>query len=447
MSKKKKRFYINPILYLFYWFVKTLVLIVDRLYYAKKYLVHQKPLSDIRRPAIIVANHPSTLMDPLNVAKEVNGIVFFLANAGLFKHWFTNWFFSTCYCIKIERKEDVQGKRMNNDQAFRDCDHFLVNRNGVLYIAPEGTSKVERRIRPLKTGTARIAFSAEKVTNFSLDLEIIPVGLTYSDPLNLRGDVIIEVGQPIKVSDYKTIWEENARKGVKQLTADLQTEMQRLVVHTEPENDEIDTLIQQLENIEKTETDLSFYDLIQQSKTWVQQLIHFRDQQPNQFEQLQQNAQSYISQLKQYNITDQATQQPNTGFDYLKIVLGFPFFIYGYINNFLAFKIPYWVNQKMDLYPGYYPAVKNMVGLITVPFFYWLQCKVLSSWFPAPYWTWIYLFSLMPTGLLAWNYMKLYERMQRRRCFERLSKQEVNTIQAMLKTRREIIEEMKMLLS
>ena len=110
---KKKRFYINPILYLFFNFVKGLVLIVCRLFYAKKYFINPAPLKKIKRPAIIVSNHPSTLMDPLNVSKEVNGIVFFLANAGMFKHWFSNWFFSTCYCIKIERKEDVGAKRMD----------------------------------------------------------------------------------------------------------------------------------------------------------------------------------------------------------------------------------------------------------------------------------------------------------------------------------------------
>ena len=106
-----------------------------------------------------------------------NRQVAFLANASLFASSFANWFLSQ-YCVPIQRKTDVANKNVDNDKSFERCDAFLSN-GGCLYIAPEGTSDMERRLRPIKTGTARIALSAEAKNAFQLGLKIIPVGLTY----------------------------------------------------------------------------------------------------------------------------------------------------------------------------------------------------------------------------------------------------------------------------
>ena len=79
-------------------------------------------------------------------------------------------------------------------------DKHLID-GGCIYIAPEGTSVVERRVRTIKTGTARIALSAENKSDFNLGTTIIPVGLSYTAPLNFQNEVLLNVGQsPIEVS-------------------------------------------------------------------------------------------------------------------------------------------------------------------------------------------------------------------------------------------------------
>ncbi|MFK8105018.1 MAG: 1-acyl-sn-glycerol-3-phosphate acyltransferase, partial [Saprospiraceae bacterium] len=172
-------------LYLFYHSVRLLALTIFRLFYGKKTILNQKNLK-VDYPCILVSNHPNTLHDPLHVAAKVDHrIVHFLVNAGLFATPFTNWFFSTFYCIKIERPQDVKGGKISNEKAFEACDIFL-RQGGCLYIAPEGTSRVERHIRKMKTGAARIALSAERHNNYQLGLKILPVGLNYDNPTKFR---------------------------------------------------------------------------------------------------------------------------------------------------------------------------------------------------------------------------------------------------------------------
>ena len=416
----KKKFKIDPFRWLFYNSVKSITKFSFRLFYSKQTKVNIQHLHDVDRPCILVSNHPSTMMDPINVAKEINGIVFFLANASMFKHWFANWFFTTFYCIKVERPADVNGRKIQNTKTFELANDFLVRRNGVLYIAIEGGSKLERRLRPNKTGAARIAFAAENSKDFNLGLTVIPVGLTYSDPRHLQGEVIINVGDPIAIADYKSIWKNDNRQGVQKLTDDIESRLQSLLMHTDPTEEAVEVLSQQLETLDRNSKDLPFWETIQLSLKRLPILKQLFHQNPKGFATKQQQVQTYFEQLDQLKITDKTVLQANTGLDYLKLVLGFPLFLYGYINNFLAIGIPGFITKKMKLYPGYDPAVKTMSALLTVPFFYYLQSYLLAPYFPAPYWRWIYVASLIPIGLVAWYYMGLAQTVAQRRRFDQL---------------------------
>jgi 1-acyl-sn-glycerol-3-phosphate acyltransferase len=129
------------------------------------------------------------MLDPLNAAEEIQTEVFFLANAGLFKNPVAGWILRKLYCIPIQRYEDTGGKPLNNKASFEQAIRHLAQ-GGCLYIAPEGTSYVNRRLRKLKTGTARIAFATESSHDFQLGLCILPVGLNYSDPTQFRSQLL-----------------------------------------------------------------------------------------------------------------------------------------------------------------------------------------------------------------------------------------------------------------
>lgn len=66
-----------------------------------------------------------------------------------------------------------------------------------LALFPEGTSHSDPRLKPFKSGTARIALSAAQVSGAPVDL--VPVGLYYSRKQVFRSSALMLIGDPVRV--------------------------------------------------------------------------------------------------------------------------------------------------------------------------------------------------------------------------------------------------------
>ena len=217
-------------------FLKLLVKIGIAVFYRKTTIINAERLR-FGHGAIVISNHPSTMLDPLNIAANMKRQVSFLANASMFSTPFTNWMFTKLYCVPIQRSKDKGGKHINNEESFQRCDEFLGN-DGVLWIAPEGGSDMERKIRPFKTGTARIGFSAENQKDFDLNLPILPVGLSYSAPDKFRSDLVIHVGDWVYPKDFREAYEQDSWQAVRDLTDHLEQQIKALAIDLEDEAEE-----------------------------------------------------------------------------------------------------------------------------------------------------------------------------------------------------------------
>ncbi|MGI9160787.1 MAG: 1-acyl-sn-glycerol-3-phosphate acyltransferase, partial [Saprospiraceae bacterium] len=186
-------------------------------------------------PAIVVVNHPSTLMDVLNAGVEIRQEMFFLANYGLFRHPVANWLLRRMYCIPVMRAEDQRpGEERDNSAAFEASFQHL-ERGDVLFIAAEGVSWMNRFVRPLKTGAARIALMAESRNDWALDVKIIPVGLSYSAPDQFRSEVVVQAGPPIFAREWAAALTADPEGAIEALTAHLEQQVRALTIHTRDE--------------------------------------------------------------------------------------------------------------------------------------------------------------------------------------------------------------------
>ena len=79
----------------------------------------------------------------------------------------------------------------------------ILENEGAFLIFPEGISVAERRLNKIKTGAARIGFGALESIDWSQEVIIMPVGLSYSDVIKFKSDVVIKYGNPICLNDYK----------------------------------------------------------------------------------------------------------------------------------------------------------------------------------------------------------------------------------------------------
>lgn len=397
-----------------------------RLYYPKADLLNLQRLK-YKGGSILVSNHPNTLIDPLNAASRVPKIVHFLANASLFGTPFTNWFFNTFFCIPVERPQDTKGKPINNQAAFAKSHRFLAS-GGCLFIAPEGGSEMGRRVRPFKTGTARIALGAEAKADFKLGLRILPVGLSYEHPERFRSHMIVNACEPILVSDYADLYRENTIAAARELTKDLEERVRNAAIDTQ--SPEEDKAILAMEQLLRNSQPVSGSEHFKRTKKLIEAYREWATHDPEKHAAFGSQLDAYQAQLQTQRTTDKAVARPQPLL--LLRVLAFsllvPFFAYGFINNLLPFTAVWWVSRKLDLYTGYQTTVRILAGLLFFPLAWAIQTIVVAQFCPYAWW---YLLTLPLAGWIALRYWEgaaeLLANLRLRNPVERQNLQQIRT--------------------
>lgn len=433
------KFKINPFKRLFYLFVKSIVMITFSIFYRKE-KTHNEQYFKTPGPCIIIGNHPNTMVDVLNVAKKKNAIVHFLANAGMFSTAITNWFFTTFFCIKVERPKDVPGKRIDNAASLKYSADFL-GRYGTLFIAAEGTSKLERRLRDLKTGGARIAFDAMQKNNWELPITFLPVGITYENPKLARYDLFYNFGKPIQVIDYKERFEKEPAKTIKLLTSDIQSSMQDLLLHTDPVDDDLDKLVQKLERIHKNEHGNDHANQFFISKAWITKLLDLKYKDTAAYQTIKDQVNTYCEHVSQHKLTDKSVQDRGGQLiTILYFILGGVFALWGWLNNLAAFYLPDYLIRRLKLYPGYTATVKLLLVISIFPPIYWLQYKLVSTFgiFPRSYI--IYVLQSSVFGFFSLWYSRKWTQYKADRRWNKLKKQNNELYKSIQTQRKEITD-------
>src|SRR5215468_7811714 len=145
---------------------------------------------------IFAANHPNALVDPLLFLCFAPRPVAVLAKAPLFSTPVVGAFVRGFDSIPVYRSQDAGSDLSKNRETF-DAARRLLASGGGLLLFPEGVSHDDPKLRPLKTGAARIALGAAALAGSALAL--VPAGLYYTWKRRFRSSVLLSFGQPIAV--------------------------------------------------------------------------------------------------------------------------------------------------------------------------------------------------------------------------------------------------------
>lgn len=265
-------------------------------------------------PVIFAPNHPSAFMDPILLSTEIDRKLFFLARGDIFMKPLAAKIFSGLNMIPVYRKGEVQDHGDKNDMVFQKCFEHLAD-GKALMIFPEGVSKTERKLRPLKTGIVRIALGAEAIHQFSLGVKIIPVGINYSDPHTFRSVVLANFGKPIEVTEFKDLYELDERKAVETLTEKLKTELEKLLVLLQDEN--LENLIRQIKQLYQSQIeDTSEFEnegmqAFQLSKEIISAVEYHSMQNPERVKAFQSKINAYMKGLQNLKLGMNRSSDPN----------------------------------------------------------------------------------------------------------------------------------------
>lgn len=431
-----------------YILLKLIVRIALRVFFRKIHVSGQEHIPS-NVPLLIAANHPNTFMDPMLIAVHTKQDIYFLANGSIFKNPLVAWFLKRLHLIPIYRKKDVgEGQKPDNAATFAKCFAFL-KRKGTLLIFPEGTSEHERRLRPLKTGTARIALGAEAENNFQLGVHILPVGLTYTDPKRFQSEVFLHFSHPIAVREWAAAYQQNPVDAVDQLTDELQKKLTESTIVTE--DDEQDRLVQGIEQLYKThladELQLSEHQATEDfliTKGIVEAIKHFEIHQPDRLAQVQQRIQRYTNWLERLGLDEETILRENTFFHRigrgLVLLFGFPLYLFGLVVNYLPYILPSKLTPLISRDITYRAPLMMTIGLFTFTGFYAAETYYFHQWLHQTWLTVLFAISLPVSGFFAWYYWLLAEDAYESRSFRHLSQKRKELIMHLLKERTKIFD-------
>jgi glycerol-3-phosphate O-acyltransferase/dihydroxyacetone phosphate acyltransferase len=149
-------------------------------------------------PALLVANHPNSLVDPIVVCAAAGRPVRFLAKAPLFSDPKTAWMVRAVGAIPVYRRSDDPTLMDRNRDMFRAV-YAELARGAAVGIFPEGKSHSEPSLAELRTGAARIALGTLEA--HGVTVPIVPVGLVFRQKDVFRSSAVAIVGAPVPWAD------------------------------------------------------------------------------------------------------------------------------------------------------------------------------------------------------------------------------------------------------
>ncbi len=377
-------------------------------------------------PVVFVANHPNSIMDALVMGLVTKRKINYLGHAGLFSNRLKSWFLRSCGVIPIYRRVDDPDKMEQNVSAFEAC-YQALERGEAVGIFPEGTSDMLRKVKKVKTGTARIVLDVERRNRYQLGLKLVPVGLYFFSRSRFRSKVLLNVGRPMQIEHLFELNEKDHVAAVNQLTTEIQNNLELLTVNIQHE--ELDQFVRDIEILYRDELKSETYGDERGSKSTLAEFLltqkiadcveyyykHDRDRVLGLLEKIGQ----YKRKLQKLHLKDEMLKEKTTFtqlikgslLTFAKALFGAPFAIYGIVNNFIPYFIAEMSAKKFVDERTKILSALFIGGGSAFIFFYTIQVFFLWLLFGEG-WAVLYLLSLAPFGWFALSYLKIMRQEQ-----------------------------------
>ncbi len=366
-------------------------------HFYSKFIVLGKKNIPSEGPVVFGPNHLNALMDALVILtatpKKLSNV--FLARSDIFKNKTAAKILRFLKILPAFRMRDGIENLGKNNETFAAAQEVLDEKNA-LCIMPEGSQGDQRKLRPMMKGLFRVAFSAQEKYGNAPGVNIIPVGLDYSDRVKFGANVIVEFGNPIPVSEYMDLYKENPAVAINELRARFKKELHNITVDlaTETRYDCFEKVmevsntdaVRQL-GLKNTEGDR----LIARRKIG-EYLVRMENEEPDKMEILDKVYAEYHREDAALHIPVSVQEKPwgafKIIFGFLLLLLTLPVFVTGFILNMFPFFLPPFIRKKMGVkYDGFFSSFDYVLGgVILFPLFYFIQTILFAIFSPTPWW-------------------------------------------------------------
>lgn len=187
-------------------------------WFRKLYVIHDAPIpKDV--PVIYASTHPNSVIDYLPAPFIQNHAVNVLVRGDVFENKYLNKFFRFIWMLPVYRIRDGFSQLSKNDQSFKACFKSFDRKEHTL-IFSEGVCIQEKTLQPIKKGTARLALDY-LFKHGGEEIYVVPTSSNYTHYRKFRASMTTFFGTPIKCSEYKVLYDQNANQAYEKLTADI----------------------------------------------------------------------------------------------------------------------------------------------------------------------------------------------------------------------------------
>ncbi len=404
------------------------------------------------RPILLCSNHPNAFMDALMLGSTVGRRTWFLARSDVFRKKTLAKFLSFVGIIPIYRLLEGAENLSKNDETFEKCAAML-EENKAIMVFSEGLCIQERRLRKLKKGTARIAFSSEEKNDWKLNLTIIPVGLNYSaTPWKFRKGLHIRFGKPLLVKDYEELYKKDKARAMNLFTRDLEERMAaELVLIDNKENDKLVAQLEEMMIPKWAEEDGIDPHNQKETHRLTQQLTHLLKEtekdNSERVKSLREKTADYFKKVNALKTRDWVIEKNDAGklnwgnviLNYFSFLVLSPVWLFGLITNYIPYKIPSVIAGKIVKHIEWHASVNATMAIFLWQIYWLLQSLVIALVFRDWDILLVFMLAVPLAGVIA---QRLYV----------LLKKTSGKVQLLtannrvgLKMRKEIVEEVEML--
>lgn len=363
--------------------------------------IHRQRLDHIPAtgPALLIANHPSSLMDAALLGISLKRPIHFFARGDIFTNSLVTRILNALHMYPVHNHDGGRQSLTLNDAAFEKAIDLLTHGQLVLFF-PEGTSHTEYRLWNFRKGAFRIALRTVQ-QNPALELPIVPIGLNYSHPTKIFSTVWIHAGPPLNTNTFLTLYNSQPSAALKQLTEQGLLALQQLV--TDAGHSSAESLYQVLDTWRNSQRSIpgKNKDLIKDELEISKAFCTYTAEQMA-------NINAYQDALKNAMTCDAAVTAANAPkLSVTPLVIGFPAACIGWTLNGIPILLSrYIADRKVKRIDFYSWILVTCAALLYVA---WFTTIAILGFILLPAWKAIaVLFIAVSTGQYCRNYFAYY---------------------------------------
>ncbi len=404
-------------------------------------------------PVIFAPNHLNALMDALAILSlpPCKQPKVFLSRSDVFKlPEPVVKFIRFAKIMPAYRIRDGYENLTKNKNTFEAADEVLLH-NAAICIMPEGDQGTERKIRPLVKGIFRIAFSAQQRLPEGKSVNIIPVGIDLGDFIRFGQHLIIQIGKPIKVTDYLDSYIESQAVATNAIKQKLQTDLEDLALHLGSEKyyDCFATAVEAANTamINALTLENDTLNRFLARKKLGKLLMRLEKEEPEVLEQLDSVCKKYQSELQKVKIDHNILEKPTPStfkvfISCITILCSFIPALPGIVLNSFPFILSSQGPNILKIeFKGFYSSVFYGSSIVLFPLFYILQSMLLILTLSQPWWSLLILIPLhFVTGKITFHCHRIAKSAYSNLKLYTVSRRQPNELKTLQKLRQQITE-------